>query len=190
MLLNSYPGPRQDEIITPHQTTLLKLVDSYLQANHLNATRDAKVYAMYDKLSPTMAEIFLKFSSHAQTAITKSLGPASAPAELDVMLPKVCEALVLITQCIITLVLVTEETHAPVKMRGIFNSIQSEYSTGLVESLIGMIRCFTSVVCSRLQDYCDSWINFCLVSTLGNRRPVVQHPQAATQPASPILNGI
>lgn len=78
------------------------------------------------KLSPMLAECFFALASYAQHSIQRALGNTLSPpnnddagpsvtdlsqlpshrlAELDVMLPKACEALVLVTQCIITITL-------------------------------------------------------------------------------------
>jgi ataxin-10 len=63
------------------------------------------------------------------------------PAELDVMLPKVCEALVLVTQCIITITLGADDAehvhhHSESDLGAFFNETRSS-DQGLVESLIG-----------------------------------------------------
>lgn len=70
--------------------------------------------------------------------------PISPPAELDVMLPKVCEALVLVTQCIITITLEADELKNTQdqgldgnNLKTFFNEARSS-DRGLVESLIGM----------------------------------------------------
>jgi hypothetical protein len=73
------------------------------------------------ELAPLFSVIFFKLSGYANEAIRKSLNLGSekidpeVPAgdsddpgglvELDVMLPKVCEALVLVTQCIVSITL-------------------------------------------------------------------------------------
>lgn len=51
-----------DEIITPHQTTLLKLVDSYLQSIQLNATTILKpeVVQTHVALGPFLAKCFFQ----------------------------------------------------------------------------------------------------------------------------------
>lgn len=66
------------------------------------------------------------------------------PAELDVMLPKVCEALVLVAQCMVTTALEAEAytggspTQNPKKY---FNEARLS-KLGLVESLVGkLVRC-------------------------------------------------
>ncbi|PPQ90769.1 hypothetical protein CVT25_010158 [Psilocybe cyanescens] len=140
------------EIVTPHQTTLLKLVDSYLQSTQLNATaiQLPDILHTHESLGSFLAKRFFTLSNYAQKAIHRSLGmvppsknkltsvedtqrersssdstsssatssaisspspvmPCDFPQELDVMLPKVCEALVLVTQCIITICLEAEE---------------------------------------------------------------------------------
>lgn len=101
-------------MITPHQTTLLKLVDSYLQST----SPFAPVHA---ELAPLLSTLFLKLSVYANEAIRKSLALGSTDLEdptehippsgivVDVMLPKVCEALVLVTQCIVSIILKGQE---------------------------------------------------------------------------------
>ncbi|KAF4593301.1 hypothetical protein EYR38_009015 [Pleurotus pulmonarius] len=119
-----------DEIVTPHQTTLLKLVDSYLQSVAATATSSTPAMRKIDrKLCPMLSKGFFTKAVYTQHAIKRFLGeevqrdgnPTSIaqspsentgeapPIELDVMLPKVCEALVLITQCISTITLEPEE---------------------------------------------------------------------------------
>ncbi|KZT27840.1 hypothetical protein NEOLEDRAFT_1239988 [Neolentinus lepideus HHB14362 ss-1] len=122
----------KDEIITPHQTTLLKLLDAYLQS--AVAERDAQLHS---ELTPFLLSTFSALSGYAQNAIHKALGPeaekkfpdaskvsqnnssdSSAPSdassaearqksvqELDLLLPRVSEALVLVSQCLITITL-------------------------------------------------------------------------------------
>ena len=74
-------------------------------------------------------------------------GPIPISEELDVMLPKVCEALVLVTQCIITVCLEAEEQQTRLE-EGVstftdFTNMKSYYiqkkhdGYGIVESLIG-----------------------------------------------------
>lgn len=158
-----------DEIITPHQTTLLKLVDSYLQSIQLNATTILKpeVVQTHVALGPFLAKCFFSLSMYAQNAIRRSLGDsepnhptssnqtssgqiASLPAELDVMLPKVCEALVLVAQCIATISLEAVEQKmcqdrgdlsvaSVANMKEFFIEATSS-GQGLVESLIEVLR--------------------------------------------------
>lgn len=47
-----------DEIVTPHQTTLLKIVDSYLQSIQMNSATLAtpKTIKIHRKLSPMLAK--------------------------------------------------------------------------------------------------------------------------------------
>lgn len=101
--------------------------------------------------------------------------------ELDLLLPKVCEALVLVTQCLISLALLSEE-----RLNSSANSVQeSNGSTGSadthlkdyingaqaqgkrsVETLIGTsyveILVWREGVMMRLQKLSDFWICFCL----------------------------
>ncbi|KAJ3517733.1 hypothetical protein NLJ89_g323 [Agrocybe chaxingu] len=179
------------EIVTPHQTTLLKLVDSYLQSTQLGTAsiQIPDILQTHESLGPFLAKRFFSLSEYAQAAIHRALGmdptprttnrsdesattsgssdsisssgPLSAasssasttpdspppPKELDVMLPKVCEALVLLTQCIITICLEAEEQQMRLEegistfvsfanMKSYF--VQKKYQDqGVVEVLIG-----------------------------------------------------
>ncbi|KAH9479488.1 Copper transport protein 86 [Psilocybe cubensis] len=181
-----------NEIVTPHQTTLLKLVDSYLQSTQLNATaiQLPDVLRTHESLASFLAKRFFTLSNYAQKAIHRSLGmvppasskvadieevnrersssdsssssatsavsspspmtPADFPQELDVMLPKVCEALVLVTQCIITICLEAEEQQARVE-EGIstvvtFTNLKNyfiqkkHHDVGIVENMIELLH--------------------------------------------------
>ncbi|RXW23893.1 hypothetical protein EST38_g1948 [Candolleomyces aberdarensis] len=163
-----------DEMITPHQTTLLKLVDSYLQAIQLDIsmTPEVAILQTHVSLGPFLAKRFFTLSNYAQTAMQRALGNAKAsqqsnkgtdapsfspssdsgshsqsepPAELDVMLPKVCEALVLVTQCVTTIALEAEEHKGVQFSEGAVASISNmkdffidvRYSSqGLIENLV------------------------------------------------------
>ncbi|TFK51736.1 hypothetical protein OE88DRAFT_1712266 [Heliocybe sulcata] len=126
----------KDEIITPHQTTLLKLLDAYLQSSA--GEREA---GLHTELTPFLLAAFAALSRYAQNAIREALGlsvgqaypevsqvspqnPTGSPTssangkftgselvqqpplkELDLVLPKASEALVLVCQCLITITL-------------------------------------------------------------------------------------
>ncbi|OSD02977.1 hypothetical protein PYCCODRAFT_1434862 [Trametes coccinea BRFM310] len=167
-----------DEVVTPHQTTLLKLVDSYLHGSQRAhevalASRPATDRgALFDVL----IEAFLVLSSYTQTAINAALasGHASPATEsdattstgvephaiglpplqnLDLLLPKVCEALVLVTQCLTTVALRAEEAaatsnaNAPVASepvhpspKRILAAAKAPSGQGLVQGLIETLR--------------------------------------------------
>ncbi|KAF7370859.1 Ataxin-10-like protein [Mycena sanguinolenta] len=160
----------QGEIITPHQTTLLKLIDSYLQAARMSAIPTTPHGTpLYAKLRPMLAKAFFSLSAYAQQSIRDSLGLSSSnavpsaqaptpqgksdaaraaafepPSSLDVMLPKVSEALVLVTQCIVTITLesVDMDAHAAVmeqNSQDFFNEA-SFADQGIVESLTELLR--------------------------------------------------
>jgi ataxin-10 len=180
---------RDDEIVTPHQTVLLKLLDSYLHTSSLTTE-------MCQQLSPTIASTFFDLAEYVDHALARALPPeeypSSAPSllsasstpgttasppstpvtpldnqnpseiyaataasgpgsgrllsqpastrELDMILPQVCEALVLITQCLITLALTSEdpELNFPPgdNPKDFFNSAMVEDGHGFVETLI------------------------------------------------------
>ncbi|KAJ7035643.1 spinocerebellar ataxia type 10 protein domain-containing protein [Mycena alexandri] len=157
-----------DEIITPHQTTLLKLVDSYLQAARMSAIPTTPHGTpLYGKLRPMLAKTFFSLSSYAQSSICNSLGISNSntapkqhlgaqqapdgasaafepPSSLDVMLPRVSEALVLVTQCIVTMTLesMDMDTHSAVmeqNSQDFFNEASSA-DQGVVESLTELLR--------------------------------------------------
>lgn len=172
---------RPEEIVTPHQTTLLKLVDSYLESTQQDpdSARVAEILVTHESLGSFLVKRFCSLSSYSQQSITRALGTqptttnydapseqmersesassASSsstvfsllpPTELDSRLPKVCEALVLITQCIVTICLEAEEQKTRLQegrfkatnfknMKNYF--IQKKSSDqGIVESLIGL----------------------------------------------------
>jgi len=97
-----------EEVISPHQTVLLKLLDSHLQSSH--------PHSIHKHLCVTLTSTFFELSTYAQGSIARALGPPPpsgseddhVPRELDVLLPKVCEALVLVAQCLATMILHSE----------------------------------------------------------------------------------
>ncbi|KAF5316523.1 hypothetical protein D9619_006383 [Psilocybe cf. subviscida] len=181
------------EIVTPHQTTLLKLVDSYLQSTQSNPASSAQIpeiLRIHESLGTFLSKRFFTLSEFAQEAMRRSLGLVSPsrdgagpsnganggrassdsedsssgssssasnqtpvyPRELDVMLPKACEALVLVTQCIITVCLQAEEQEALLEdclsdYRS-FTNLKSYFirkrrdDQGIVETLIGVLGLF------------------------------------------------
>ncbi|KAF5362419.1 hypothetical protein D9756_002436 [Leucocoprinus leucothites] len=184
----------QDEIITPHQTTLLKIIDSYLQSNQMTLQTPIKpeTIQIHISLTPMLTRTFFSLSRYAQTSIRHSLGldikkddtdhpdqsdlkrpksersmsPVSASTNhtgspetqnqsfgslnsLDVMLPKACEALVLVTQCMVTIAIEAEENATRLglednddpktNMKNYFIEARTS-SVGVVESLIELLR--------------------------------------------------
>jgi ataxin-10 len=62
-----------DEPVTPHQTTLLKIIDSYLQSKR-HQKSGVEMSEVHSILSPLLARVFLSSSAYAQAAINHSLG--------------------------------------------------------------------------------------------------------------------
>ncbi|KAI0084463.1 spinocerebellar ataxia type 10 protein domain-containing protein [Irpex rosettiformis] len=98
-----------EEVVTPHHTTLLKLLDAYLQPSnrgHINASRQCLW-----RLCEMTTTVFFSLGDYTQQSIQRALGSYKTQQleELDLLLPKVCEALVLVTQCLISLTLFSEE---------------------------------------------------------------------------------
>jgi ataxin-10 len=114
-----------------------------------------------------LSETFFGLAAYAQHAIRRALGPKASdgpssafsgivnveitsqvtvpPQELDLLLPKVCEALVLITQCIVTIALDAEEKiddsrsmRVDNQFKTFFNDTRSDGGDGLIESLLGL----------------------------------------------------
>lgn len=179
----------EDEVVTAHQTTLLKLVDSYLHASqqaHEVALSGRHTADRGRSLFDVLTESFFALSKYAQDAIQRALGsgrtspprearsnpppstevaeeeqPDAAPPplqNLDLLLPKVCEALVLVTQCLTTVALRAEEAAPAATRPGDTQSMHlspkdllvaataERSGPRLVESLIGAPF---SCVCSR-----------------------------------------
>ncbi|KAG0709195.1 spinocerebellar ataxia type 10 protein domain-containing protein [Suillus ampliporus] len=135
----------EGEVIAPHQTTLLKLLDSYLQSS--------KTYAVHCDMCPMLSEIFFCLSSYSQSAIRRAIKPSNSepldgtnelPQELDLLLPKTCEALVLATQCIVKISLLSEEQRSldpsAADLRAIFRDDTSTDGQGTAESIIELLR--------------------------------------------------
>jgi len=99
-----------------------------------------------------LARSFFDLSTYALQAIKRALHPPDRtsivveglpPAVLDVMLPKVCEALVLVTQCIVTITLEADQTEnfpnrtgSESGLKTFFNQVHFS-DIGLLESLLG-----------------------------------------------------
>ena len=132
----------EGEVIAPPQTTLLKLLDSYLQSS--------QTCPAHCDMCPMLSEVFFRFSSYSQSAIGRAIGSGNSepldaanelPQELDLLLPKACEALVLVTQCIVKISLLSEEQRtidpSAVDLRAIFRDGISDNGQGTAESVIG-----------------------------------------------------
>jgi ataxin-10 len=138
---------RLEEVTTPHQTTLLKLLDSYLQSSD-----NADPATLYPEIVPLLRDEFLTLSARAQASIQLSMGSVhdAASAETststlvqapDALVPKVLEALVLVTQCLTTICLHFDQGKLPKpaiqKLRSQIHAAQSGNGQGVVESLVG-----------------------------------------------------
>ncbi|KAI0820362.1 spinocerebellar ataxia type 10 protein domain-containing protein [Trametes gibbosa] len=166
-----------DEVVTPHQTTLLKLIDSHLHASELAhelALARRQVADGARSLFEVLTTSFFALSAYAQGAIRNAIASGEIEAtsnrprgtalqaealslpllqNLDLLLPKVCEALVLVTQCLTTVALRAEEavaTHSedtssasnpvPLLPRELLVSATGPSGQDTVESLIETLR--------------------------------------------------
>lgn len=175
---------REDEIITPHQTVLLKLLDSYLQTAHLTVEMCQQLCPMIastffdlgeysistiDRAIPNISSLpsappsLSSFSSGMGTSISPTLvapepslghvhpSPAQmlkAPlttGELDMLLPSACEALVLMTQCLITFALTSEDGDFDFppgdNPKDFLNAAMIEEGVGTPEIIISTFQC-------------------------------------------------
>ncbi|KIJ62027.1 hypothetical protein HYDPIDRAFT_30846 [Hydnomerulius pinastri MD-312] len=137
-----------EEVIAPHQTTLLKLLDSYLQSSHSSAAPTG--------MCPMFTKCFFEFSTYSQEAAKKAIGNGSAedaagrygdstvPDSLDLLFPKVCEALVLVTQCIVSIMLFFEENRTSAisgdDMRPLIRDAVSSEGQNIAVSAIELLR--------------------------------------------------
>lgn len=172
-------------MVTPHQTVLLKLLDSYLHGPRIP---EPLTLEQRRELCKMLVTIFFCLTSYTQHAISQALGPKhtrstpvdvaadplvnrpSSPTnyeenivdtdtplpmgELDLLLPKVCEALVLVTQCLTSLTLQSEEVKIsasqgrlaaePEDLKLYVSDARSISDVGFVESLIGELLFFPS----------------------------------------------
>lgn len=135
----------EGEVIAQHQITLLKLLDSYLQSS--------QTCPVHCDMCPMLSEIFLSLSSYSQSAITRAIDPTSPEPlddsiehlqELDLLLPRTCEALVLTTQCIVKISLLSEDQRSvdssAVDLRAIFRDASSTGGQDAAESIIELLR--------------------------------------------------
>ncbi|KAF9258921.1 hypothetical protein L218DRAFT_876002 [Marasmius fiardii PR-910] len=193
----------QGELVTPHQTTLMKIIDSYLQSSPPTSPQSSPRSSTHAKIIPMLASCFTSLSSYAETAVRRALRPTPSelasptspvpvdeispdllfltpPAELDVMLPKVCEMLVLVTQCIVSIILVsqrqqsnsdTDTSNTAIHVHDTVQIFYNDYHStstgvGVVEHIVELLR---------LLDKFLPRINF--------GRPV-EPPSGTTQPSS------
>ncbi|KDQ61580.1 hypothetical protein JAAARDRAFT_31036 [Jaapia argillacea MUCL 33604] len=137
----------EGEVIAPHQTTLLKVQDSYLQSPPSGALSTETIGG----LTPFTISTFFTLSSYTQRAIEKFIGspshdgqpaPVTTRNELDLVLPKVCEALVLLSQCLVSVALQVAEHRAAPQYESVTALLDGKISAegqGLVESVISTL---------------------------------------------------
>ncbi|KAI0725847.1 spinocerebellar ataxia type 10 protein domain-containing protein [Fomitopsis betulina] len=146
------------EPITPPQTTLLKLLDSYLH----KTSHGLQAIDHNTALIRMLINTFFALSAYAQSAIRRALGSAdtpqtdpdagdhaTAPKELDLLLPKVSEALVLVSQCLSTLALSEPDqptSSATGRVKTTLAMVRSSGDEGLVESLVETLRLLDTFV--------------------------------------------
>lgn len=99
------------EVIVSHQTVLLKLLDSYLQSSPSQN--------VFPGMVPMLTTCFFELSAFSSHSIKRAVGTEGADSTAgsdvirespDAILPKACEALVLVTQCIASIMLASEST--------------------------------------------------------------------------------
>lgn len=160
----------KDEIVAPHQTTLLKIADAYLIKLQSSSLPCAVSQLRRREIVAGLMPKYFQLSGFAQSSIRQSLGlqPGQSPdtigasdtaarretsdsdplRELDLLLPKVGEALVLVLQCFSTACLSTggpagEATNIPesdTPRNLLLNASSASDGIGLVEHSVG--SCF------------------------------------------------
>jgi hypothetical protein len=110
---------------------------------------------LYPTLVPLLTDEFLNLSSYIISALQASIGDSGVSSDnteaplqgIDVMLPKVSEALVLVTQCLTTIFLDLEQGKISVNVaeetRKHVRQARYELGRGLVESLISQYQQMT-----------------------------------------------
>lgn len=128
------------EVIVPHQTILLKLLDSYLQSSPSET--------LFSGMTPMLITCFFKLSQYAIGAIRAVVesdkanvvhenGIQTAP---NPMLPKACEALVLVTQSIASIMLASEATHLQNEVWPLFRESVSSRGRVVAEDTVELLR--------------------------------------------------
>ncbi|GJJ11219.1 hypothetical protein Clacol_005451 [Clathrus columnatus] len=121
------------EPITPHQTTFLKLLDSYLR--DIKSIRNRPSSCNYAFLTDTL----LYLSSYTQQAIKQF--STSEQQGLDVRLPKVSAAVILLAQCVNTVCVPFQDVpDANLSETGFQSAVIGSRSPGFIESLIETLR--------------------------------------------------
>lgn len=128
------------EVIVPHQTILLKLLDSYLQSSPSET--------LFSGMTPMLITCFFKLSQYAVGAVSDVVDsdPADVTHENGIqtapnpMLPKACEALVLVTQCIASIMLASEATHLQGEVWPLFRESVSSHGRVIAEHTVELLQ--------------------------------------------------
>lgn len=128
------------EVIVPHQTILLKLLDSYLQSSPSET--------LFSGMTPMLITCFFKLSQYAIGAIKDVVGSDQAnvihengiQTAPNPMLPKVCEALVLVSQSIASIMLASEATHLQKEVWPLFRESVSSDGRVVAEDTVELLR--------------------------------------------------
>lgn len=120
---------RDPNTVTPHQRTLLKLLDGYFQMN------PASVHLAFAQDFPSL---FTNLCSAAIDSIQRAM-PSQTDCNADIhpdrYLPPICEALILVSQCIQT-ILLREGEHVTRELRAGLRAFAE--GGGAIEKSIGM----------------------------------------------------
>ncbi|KAI0305904.1 spinocerebellar ataxia type 10 protein domain-containing protein [Multifurca ochricompacta] len=155
----------QDEVVSPPQTTLLKLLDSFLQPALYQDGGDHLL-----NLAGFLAPVFIIQAEHVQRAIQQVIGvpppdpivatdvrgnggtaPQASGGTLDIQLPGVCVALVLLSNSLSSILLAERENESGVNTGPNLVSLSlphhdtisgswSSTGTGFVEALLETLR--------------------------------------------------
>jgi hypothetical protein len=125
---------RDPNTVTPHQRTLLKLLDGYFQMN------PTSVHMAFAQDFPPL---FMDLSSAAIGSIQQAM-PSQTDSNIDIHpdrhLPPICEALVLVSQCVQTILLREGEQVSRELREGLKTSAEGN---GAIEKSVGMSKTMT-----------------------------------------------
>lgn len=186
-----------DEIIAPHQTTLLKLLDSYLHSAHSPTALVG--------MCPMLTACFFELCTFSTQTVRKSIGTGSVDnavvlsgdlsghGAFDLLLPKACEALVLVTQCLVSAMLELEEDHIrknskdglSLLIRGAVSPHGQDIGVCAIgKSILNLTGPLTGIL---RQNCCGFWMFFSRESISGSRSHLPRLPKVFLGP--PIRRG-
>jgi hypothetical protein len=134
-LLINYIADSEDIPISPSQVVFLKILDAYLQSEGVVLQGGASSYAF---LAPELKTLCL----YAAQSIKQSLGTSAETGEmhlqsLDSLLPRVCQALILTSQCLMAILLMEQSLTGDNHQERVIHHQLKNQTPNSVEDLLG-----------------------------------------------------